>query len=428
MIKFLLAFIPAVILFFVSPFQNSEEKLKVTANYPAVIKPGEEFTVTLNVHKSKISGTARLQQYLPNGFTAFEIESHGADFIFEEQNVKFLWSTVPQDEDFTISYKVKTEGNISGFKVINGLFVYIDDEKTIREAIPPIEIKFDSDFIGTGTGKSPEVARKLINISPENGEYRVELTIKTNNVKEWARFTDEIPADYTAELIEPHNSSFRYENNTAMFDWAQLPGEEEFTVSYLVRSGKDGPPPVINGVLLFGNQNRIKDNISNEEKPVIENIVNNNANNFETKTPVENTQQENRITEQNANQENTVSGQTGSENQTEQVAQNNPVQHQKRSNINSNGVLFKVQISATKRSSVKSSNWFNSKYQINTDVELSYHQGWKKYLIGNCALYREAKVLRSKTQEKIPDAFVVAYDNGMRVDIGDALKRKTINP
>ena len=210
MVKFLLAFIPTVILFFVSPLQQSDAKLKVTANYPAVVKPGEEFTVTLNVHKAKISGTARLQQYLPNGFTAFEIESHGADFVFEEQNVKFLWSTVPQDEDFTISYKVKTEGNINGFKVINGLFVYIDDEKTIREAIPPIEIKFDSDFVGTGKGISPEVARKLINVSPENGEYRVELTIKTNKVKEWARFTDEIPADYTAELIEPHQSNFRY--------------------------------------------------------------------------------------------------------------------------------------------------------------------------------------------------------------------------
>lgn len=428
MVKFLLAFIPAVILFFVSPFQQSDEKLKVTANYPAVVKPGEEFTVTLSVHKAKIMGTARLQQYLPNGFSAFEIESHGADFVFEEQNVKFLWSTVPQDEDFTISYKVKTEGNISGFKVINGLFVYIDDEKTIRQAIPPIEIKFDSDFVGTGAGKSPEVARKLINVSPENGEYRVELTIKTNNVKEWARFTDELPADYTAELLEPHQSNFRYENNTAIFDWAQLPAEEEFTVSYLVRSGKDGPPPVINGVLLFGNQNRIKDNFSTEEKPVVENNVNNNPINSETNAPTENIPQENKVAEQNVNQENTTSHPTGSENEKEQVAQENPVQQQKRNYVNKNEILFKVQISATKKSSVKSSNWFNSKYQINTDVELSYHQGWKKYLIGNCALYREAKVLRSKTQEKIPDAFVVAYDNGMRVDLRDALKRKTINP
>jgi hypothetical protein len=92
------------------------------------------------------------------------------------------------------------------------------------------------------------------------------------------------------------------------------------------------------------------------------------------------------------------------------------------------GLFYRVQIAATKRSSAKNTNWFNSKYHINTEVELTYQEGWKKYLIGQFTAYEDAKKYRNKTKERIPDAFVVAYENGTIISVRDALHRKTINP
>jgi hypothetical protein len=423
MVKFLLAIITALMLLFVSPFKEAESKLKVTADYPKVIKPGTEFTVLLSVHKSKISGTARLQQYLPNGFTASEGNSQGADFIFEEQNVKFLWSNLPKDDDFTISYKIKTEGSVSGLKIINGLFVYLDDDKTVREAIPPVEIKFDNTFVGSTTGKSPEVARKLINIAPEKGEYRVELTIRTNNVREWARFTDEMPEGFTAQLIDAHGADFRVEDNKSVFRWNRLPDEDEFTVSYLVSSGIPGPPPVINGLLVFGNQNQSADELTEEEKPADTHI--------ETEPVVTETAPPDEMpaaTTQKADPQQTNESSVQPEPAPRASVASANVTRTRQRPTGLNGILFKVQISATRTSPVKSSSWFNSRYHINTDVELTYHDGWKKYLIGNCTAYREAKELRTQTIVTIPDAFVVAYDNGTRIDVREALNKKSINP
>ena len=91
------------------------------------------------------------------------------------------------------------------------------------------------------------------------------------------------------------------------------------------------------------------------------------------------------------------------------------------------GVTFKVQISATQKSSVKNNNWFDSMYHLDAPVELTYHEGWKKYLIGSFMAYNDASQLKDKTQEKVPDAFVVAYENGIRISLKDALHSKSLN-
>ena len=82
-----------------------DEKIKIIQDIPSVIKTGDEFTVTFKIHQSGITGFSRLQQYLPKGFSAIEMQSNGADFLFEDQSVKFIWEKLPSENDFTVSYK-----------------------------------------------------------------------------------------------------------------------------------------------------------------------------------------------------------------------------------------------------------------------------------------------------------------------------------
>ena len=71
--------------------------------------------------------------------------------------------------------------------------------------------------------------------------------------------------------------------------------------------------------------------------------------------------------------------------------------------------------------------FFEQKYKVKDEVELTNHEGWKKYIIGSFNNYAEAKAFGQKTRELVKDAFIVAYDNGERIPVNQALTNKKIN-
>ena len=125
--------------------------ITVTQNIPSSAKPETEFTVELTINKGTIGGFAKLQQDLPEGFTAVQGDNNGASFTFTNQAVKFIWMSLPTDKEFKIKYKVKVAAGISGDKVIAGKFSYVSDN--VKQAV---EIAPSTITIGDGT--SPVVA------------------------------------------------------------------------------------------------------------------------------------------------------------------------------------------------------------------------------------------------------------------------------
>lgn len=398
MIKSAIIMISAFILFIGGTSMDTEEKVIINQNFPEVIKPGEEFIVTVKIHKSAINGFARFQHDLPAGFTAEVIENNGADFLFEDQHAKFIWVRLPVENDFSISYKIKTDKTINGNQIINGIFVYMDNDKTQRQNLESVTIKIKENAVAALP--APQISRRLLSIAPDKGEYRVELTIRPNRINESAQFTDSIPENYTALLIDAHDAIFIFENHTAIFKWATLPADSSFKIAYTVKSDKASPSPVINGVFVYGNVKTEQPVM--KEDPISENFLMDSAAEI--------------IEETKAMEPNTTMADTKT-----------VIAEKKLFPAAENGIVYKVQISATKKSSVKNNEWFTSKYQINSNVELTYHEGWKKYLIGNFQAYNEASNFKKQTQEKISDAFVVAYENGMRIHISEARQNKSFN-
>jgi hypothetical protein len=404
MMKSSLLMIPAMLLFVAGTSFNTEDKVSITQDIPNSANPGAEFIVSFKVQKASISGVARLQQDLPDGFTAEENNSSGADFLFEDNSVKFIWTSLPKENDFIVSYKIKVDKNIIGSQTLNGVFVYLNEGKTIRYPLLPVMINILKENPVSMT--TPSVTRKLLSIAPEKGEYRMELNIVTNNLLDQASFTDEIPSGYIAEAIDAHNATFTSENNNIKFSWSQMPAEKEFTISYLVKSGSPGPSPVINGYFSYGDLSSTQQ----ETKQIKINEV----------SPTENASAENASAENNGEK-------------VSQIITGPPIPY---ANLNADhngmmsaekGILFKVQIAATQKSSVKNSEWFHSFYNIDSNVEMTYYEGWKKYMTGSFKSYMDASAYRKKTQERIPDAFVVAYENGMRISLQEAIKNKSYN-
>jgi hypothetical protein len=98
----------------------------------------------LNVAKGDVSGFAKLQQILPNGFSAEAGESANATFSFKDQKVKFLWMALP-NEDFSVSYKISVDVSLSGNQIIDGTFAYIKDNETEKFIIPKDIISVQAD-------------------------------------------------------------------------------------------------------------------------------------------------------------------------------------------------------------------------------------------------------------------------------------------
>lgn len=116
--------------------------ITVTSNIPSSAKPGTEFTVELTINKGSVGGFAKLQQDLPEGFTAVQDENASASFTFSNQSVKFIWMALPGDKEFKVRYKVKVAEGISGTKSIAGKFSYVSDnvKQSVEIATANIEV------------------------------------------------------------------------------------------------------------------------------------------------------------------------------------------------------------------------------------------------------------------------------------------------
>ena len=407
MIKIVLLFASALSIFIASIFVAPDSKIFVEQSFPAEVKPGSEFTVTLTVHKGKQTGFARLQQFLPKGFTAEALDTRKAQFINDEESAKFIWISLPADEVFSVSYKVKVAEHIDGKQVVNGLFYYIQDEKTQKIALDPIEITVSNS--ASSVENKPNVERKLISVNPDKGEYRVELTIHPNQETSSAQFIDDIPVNFNATAIETNGSTFTFEGQKAVFSWTTFPTESPFTISYLVHSSTSKTAPEINGILVYGT----------------------NENKTETERAAE-------VLADETTPDSIIDALISSENERQLMAAKALEENNATANASSTttdlflpapqtGVFYKVQICATRKSPSRNGQFFEKKYKVTDNVELTNHEGWKKYIIGSFSSYEEARAFGKKTRELVKDAFIVAYDNGERIPVSQAQSNKKIN-
>ena len=78
----------------------------VQSTAPQLINPGDEFMVRVSIDKGALKKGAVLQQIIPDGLSASEIESEGAQFYFENQMVRFVWDNIPTKSMLVVSYKL----------------------------------------------------------------------------------------------------------------------------------------------------------------------------------------------------------------------------------------------------------------------------------------------------------------------------------
>ncbi|MBN4062460.1 hypothetical protein JYU20_04605, partial [Bacteroidales bacterium AH-315-I05] len=284
MIKNVLLLFGTLVLFIINTIVIVD--LKITPNSPSEVEPGAEFTFEINIAKGEVSGFAKIQQQLPAGFTAEAVETKGASFTFSDGRVKFIWMSLPAEEEFTISYKVKVGDNVSGDFQVGGKFSYLENNERKSVEIPnqQITVKAPETAEVTEPEEQPEETQSA-ETEPEvpavtepeetptssetsssteaatqaesgctraiadngDGTYNVDVTIAIPGVSGFAKAQDILPAPLKADQGEVAGAVFSFVSQKAKFVWMSVPGGPETKISYVVDLN-GGSPDLLNNI------------------------------------------------------------------------------------------------------------------------------------------------------------------------------------
>ncbi len=97
-------------------------------------------TVELFIKKGDLNKFAKIEEYIPDGYSASEIDTENGVFSFENNTIKILWMNLPENNEFSIKYNLLADKNKKPEDLkISGSFSYIDGNQTKILEIAEIE-------------------------------------------------------------------------------------------------------------------------------------------------------------------------------------------------------------------------------------------------------------------------------------------------
>jgi hypothetical protein len=439
--------------------------VSVKMDVPSEVQAGSEFEVRVTLNKGDLEGFSRFQQSIPAGLTAVPVTSSSADFTFTDKRVRLIWLRTPQNNEITVTYKVKIDERLKGTFNLSGKFSYIENNERKSVDVDPVAINITpsssvdpslivdiNDFEKailpyTGGATADAVSVACIRQKPyagNQGDYIVNILVKKNLTRQFAKIEETVPEGYTAVALDPKDAIFTFKEQKVKFLWMNLPSTSYFTVSYrlIPKNHAKVPAPIINGAFSYlVEEKSVRVDIVERDL----NIAEINDNNVEELVLAALSQPSTQLV-QTAEQKNiplqdeTAQIKAVDSQQTKTLAKNmNKVQKEpeskptgkkttKKTTIeNANildpqeGVYYRIQLAAGHKP-VNIKRYFH-KLKLEQEVRQESHDGWNKYSIGSFTLYKDARDYRVHIWNTTPvkDAFITAYNSGQRITVQEAL-------
>lgn len=447
-----IAFLISFLILSVFSFQP-DQPIKVTMDVPSEVQAGNEMTVTLNIKKGEIESFSRFTQSLPYGLTAERVTTANADFSFEEQRLRIIWLKLPPDDSLRVKYKIKVDPKLTGSFNLDGEFAFVEENQRrtmevdpghIISIIPNPEIaeneKIDIDEYQELAMK--ELAGRVNTMSVIRSEpiksgafeYTIKLKINKGDLSKFAKVEEYIPDGYRVVEGESSEGIFSVNQGVVKILWMNLPEEDEFTVSYRIvpDPGQSIEDLDINGSFSYITGNETKtvtiydagdvylaqeaEDSTEITTPVVETDVGDST---ENEADIEEVVAEEPVEEETGLLEEETAVQppvlvpsvTEKKETTEQSFMLNPEQ----------GIYYRVQLAAGHQK-INIDRYF-VKLNVQDEVKMEFHEGWRKYTTGSFYVYKDARDYRVKIWDSTPinGAFVSAYNNGDRITVQEAL-------
>ena len=228
------------------------------------------------------------------------------------------------------------------------------------------------------------------------GTFLVKIRIERRNLDSFFQIEQELPKGMTAVGVESQGATFTYKEGKVKYNWLRLPAEEEIQVIYKVTvpfemRGKQN----IEGRYYY---------IQNEEKEIF-NLPKNTIDIIEYIAPSDSLA------------EKTLLGMINND-------VNKPV-YMEEEKVD---LEYKVQILSSTKELDRDS--IRKEYGIKEKLQEENFNGLYKYTVGSFGTYEQARDFKNKLDFSRYIPFVIAYNRGTRVTIGEAMilasKKKSV--
>jgi hypothetical protein len=145
-------------------------------------KTAGTFEVELKINKDGAKGFAKLNEKIPAGYMAMEDKTDGSSFTYSanEHIAKFIWTSLPAQEQLTVSYKIAIRKGEPAEKpaFVEGEFNYLDNQDSKKHVIAKEELPGTaaSEPVVTNTEPVKTETTTASNSEPVTGE----VTAPTN--------------------------------------------------------------------------------------------------------------------------------------------------------------------------------------------------------------------------------------------------------
>lgn len=399
---------------------------------PDEVEAGQKFQIVLSIDKSDTRGFARLQQSLPHGLKATFSESANSEFVFKDHKVKFLWLNLPEEEKLRLSYYLEVDERVMGNFNMGGTFSFIGDNqrrsvnipnKVIRiNPSPNVDFSVDiNEFREDYLYDKPmqdliACIRQKPYLDKETNEYRVNLLVYKKDKEKFAKIEESLPIGVKAYAEESTDPIFTFKNNTAKYIWMNLPTDPYFVINYKLSPNEVPLDKIkINGQFSYveDETTRIVEIVERDDIDLTNTDINYLKHVIETSRDL--IAKANRFSKAGIEKPEETEKPKPEKSVEEKPSDLTPVLDP------AEGVYYRVQLAAGHKP-VDINKYFK-KYNLKHEVKSENHDGWIKYSIGAFTIYKDARDYRVYIWNSTPidDAFVAAYNNGIRITVQEAL-------
>jgi hypothetical protein len=272
--------------------------------------------------------------------------------------------------------------------------------------------------------------RKVTQINAN--QFQVDIKIKKDGTKGFARFSDNLPEGFTAKQVKTDGSSFSVADGKIKFVWVTVPAVDELNISYTL-NGSNTKATTLMGEYSYLEDNQSKKiKLNNSDLPATPEAVTTNSEATATKTitekPSDNSSTANTTKTESTTKTPDNTASTSTDKNASTTTTENPPTNKTESTLTENlnkkegTVNYAVQVGAFTNGNV-TANLLANKFKIKEKIRSEMASGFNKFMVGNFGEYKTARDHREtvKSNNGIASAFVVAYNGGRRITVQEAL-------
>lgn len=139
--------------------EDETPKIPALAEVSRVItdQGDNSYRVDLTIDKQGIYGFIKLEEYLPAGAVAEVVEGQKSVFSQVDEKAKFVWMSIPEDEELKVSYTVKASEDVKNeLMSMEGNFAFLDENETKTVAVLGQDIEEAATIAQTEEVSEPE--------------------------------------------------------------------------------------------------------------------------------------------------------------------------------------------------------------------------------------------------------------------------------